>query len=86
MVTDVTQLIGQRVTLLAGSHYHKRLNNLNRELGGGILLDVIENDTTAVEDLIRGVSDGSIEYTVADDDLRTPQSDLLPKPGCPPTT
>ncbi|MDI9604596.1 MAG: transglycosylase SLT domain-containing protein [Bacteroidota bacterium] len=69
MVTDVTQLIGQRVTLLAGSHYHERLTNLNRELGGGILLDVIENDTTAVEDLIRGVSDGSIEYTVADDDL-----------------
>lgn len=69
MLTDVTGLIGRKVTVLAGSRQHERLVNLDKELGGGIRIEAIKNDTTAVEDLIRMVSMGEIDYTVAYDDL-----------------
>ena len=69
MLTDVTGLIGKKVAALAGSRYHHRLTNLNKELGGGIIINAIEGDTTAAEDLIRQVSEGAIDYTVADNDL-----------------
>ncbi len=69
MITDVTGLIGKQVTVLAGSRHLDRMVNLNEELGGGINVKVVENDTTAVEDLIRMVSRGEIDLTVADDDL-----------------
>lgn len=69
MLTDVTGLIGKTVTVLHGSRYHERIKNLNSELGGGIHIRTIKSDTTAVEDLIREVSMGEIDYTIADDDL-----------------
>ena len=69
MLTDVTGLIGKKVVVLAGSRYHDRLMNLDNELGGGIVIHAIDNDTTVVEDLIRMVSMGEIDFTVADDDL-----------------
>ena len=49
MITDVTGLIGKQVTVLAGSRYLDRLVNLNEELGGGINVKVVENDTIAME-------------------------------------
>ena len=69
MITDVTDLIGKKITVVEDSKYHNRLSNLNNELGGGIIIDKINGDTTLVEDLIRMVSRGEIEYTIADDEL-----------------
>ena len=69
MLIDVTGLIGKKVTVLSNSRYHDRMMNLNSELGGEIYIDAIESDTIVVEDLIRMVSRGEIDYTVADDDL-----------------
>lgn len=69
LLTDVTDLIGKRVTVSNNSKYFDRINNLNDELGGGILIDALEVDTIATEDLIRMVARGEIAYTVADDDL-----------------
>ena len=69
MLTDVTGLIGKKVSVLAGSRQYDRLVNLNQELGGGIHIEAIQGDSTAVEDLIRMVSMGEIDYTVAYDDL-----------------
>lgn len=69
MITDVTGLIGKKVTVIKGSSYHDRILNLNEELGGGIIIEEINGDTTLVEDLIRMVSRGEIEYTIADDVL-----------------
>ena len=71
MITDVTDLIGKKITVVKGSRFHDRINNLNNELGGGIIIEDIGGDTTLVEDLIRMVSKGEIEYTIADDDLAT---------------
>ncbi|MDY9920146.1 MAG: transglycosylase SLT domain-containing protein [Proteiniphilum sp.] len=69
LLTDVTGLIGKRVTVIDKSKYLDRINNLNDELGGGVLIDRVDSDTIVVEDLIRMVSRGEIAYTVADDDL-----------------
>jgi membrane-bound lytic murein transglycosylase F len=69
MITDVTELIGKKVTVIKGSRIHDRILNLNEELGGGIIINEVKGDTTLLEDLIRMVSRGEIEYTIADDGL-----------------
>ncbi|WP_298645828.1 transglycosylase SLT domain-containing protein [uncultured Proteiniphilum sp.] len=69
LLSDVAGLIGKRVAVINEWKYRDRMNNLNDELGGGIQIDMVDSDTTLVEDLIRMVSRGEIAYTVADDDL-----------------
>ncbi|MDL2282822.1 lytic transglycosylase F, partial [Parabacteroides sp. OttesenSCG-928-G06] len=64
---DVTQLIGKEIYLQAGTPYAQRLENLNKELGGGIRLHFIEKDTLTTEELIGKVSRGEIPYTVSDE-------------------
>lgn len=67
MVTDVTQLIGKEVYIKHNTKYHKRLLNLDAELGNGILIKDVEKDTVTVEDLIEMVAQKEIDYTVADE-------------------
>lgn len=69
LLTDVTKLIGKEVVVIDGSKYHDRMENLNEELGGGVIIRSADRDTIVVEDLIRMVSAGEIAYTVADDYL-----------------
>lgn len=68
LVKDVTELIGKEVYVKSGKYYN-RLVNLNNELGGGILLHKIENDSITTEDLITQVAKGKIPFTVADNDV-----------------
>lgn len=65
---DVTELIGKDVYVKPGKYYD-RLVNLNNELGGGIHVHEITNDSISAEDLITQVAQGKIPYTVADNDL-----------------
>lgn len=65
---DVTELIGKDVYVKPGKYYD-RLVNLNNELGGGIRVHEITNDSISAEDLITQVAQGKIPYTVADNDL-----------------
>lgn len=67
MVTDVTQLIGKEVYIKHNTKYHKRLLNLDAELGNGIIIKDVEKDTVTVEDLIEMVAQKRIDYTVADE-------------------
>ena len=68
IINDVTQLIGKDVYVNIGTRYHRRLENLNSELGGGIhIMD--PNETVTTEDLIEKVSTGIIPYTVCEDDI-----------------
>lgn len=69
LITDVTQLVGKEVYVEEGSKYHARLNNLNTELGGGIIIKPIDRDTLITEDLIAMVSKGEIPLTVVDSDI-----------------
>ena len=65
---DVTELIGKDVYVKPGKYY-ERLVNLDKELGGGIHIHEVTNDSISVEDLITQVSQGKIPYTVADNDV-----------------
>lgn len=66
LVKDVTELIGKEIHV-KGNKYYQRLANLNSELGGGIHIKNIEQDTITAEDLIEMVSLGKIRYTVSDE-------------------
>ena len=65
---DVTELVGKDIYVKPGKYYD-RLVNLNSELGGGIRIHEVTNDSTTIEDLITQVAQGKIPYTVADNDL-----------------
>ncbi|MDR1746902.1 MAG: transporter substrate-binding domain-containing protein [Tannerella sp.] len=69
ILNDVTQLIGKQVYVKPNSRYHERLENLNRELGGGIQIMDIQRDTVTAEDLIEMVARGALPYTVCEDDV-----------------
>lgn len=68
LLKDVTELIGKDVYVKPGKHY-ERLVNLDKELGEGIRIHRVTNDSITAEDLIMQVSQGIIPYTVADNDI-----------------
>lgn len=67
-IGNVTELIGKEVYVSQRKH-KDRMDNLNKELGGGIEIKEWTNDSITIEDLIEKVSKGEIEYLVCDDDL-----------------
>ena len=67
-LTNVTELIGKEVYAKPGK-YINRLINLDKELGGGILIHQVDNDSISTEDLIAKVANGEIDYAVCDNDL-----------------
>ncbi|MBR6490258.1 MAG: transglycosylase SLT domain-containing protein [Muribaculaceae bacterium] len=68
-LTNVTQLVGKDVYVIHGSSYEARLKNLDNELGGGIRIHAIDNDSLISEDLIGMVASGRLPYTVVDSDI-----------------
>ena len=68
ILTNVTELIDKEVYAKPGKHLD-RMENLNKELGGGIIIHEVTNDSITYEDLIMQVSNGTIDYAVADNDL-----------------
>lgn len=67
-LTNVTELIGKDIYAKPGKHLD-RLINLDKELGGGIRIHEVTNDSITNEDLIMQVSNGIIDYTISDNDL-----------------
>lgn len=67
LVRDVIGLIGKEVYVEQNTKYHQRLLNLNAELGGGIRIHGVSEDTITSEDLIEMVSLGKIRYTICDE-------------------
>lgn len=65
---DVTQLIGKEVYVKPGRSMD-RLHNLNKELGGGIIIHEVRTDSITEEDLISQVALGKIAYTVCDNEV-----------------
>ena len=68
IVKDVTQLLGKDIHVMPGK-YRQRLEHLNEELGGGIVIHVANQDSVTNEDLITMVAEGKIDYTVANNQL-----------------
>jgi len=69
MVRSVTGLIGKTVVVHANSRFLSRLESLNQELGGGIKIKAIPQDSFTVEDLIGQVATGQIDYTIANNNI-----------------
>lgn len=67
IIKDVTGLIGKEVYVEANTKYDQRLVNLDSELGGGIKIRRVNEDTITSEDLIEMVSLGKIKYTICDE-------------------
>jgi membrane-bound lytic murein transglycosylase F len=68
LIRSPIDLAGKQVHVRKGSAYVTRLHNLSREIGGDIEVTEAPGEITT-EDLIRQVSDGSIELTVADENI-----------------
>lgn len=67
-IDDVVDLINKELVVVENSKYHKRLKNLDDEIGGGIQIITVSNEEDE-ESLIEQVSKGEIEYTIADDNI-----------------
>lgn len=67
IIKDVTELIDKEVYVEGNTKYHQRLQNLDSELGGGIKIHAVSEDTITSEDLIEMVAVGKIKYTIADE-------------------
>lgn len=77
MIRNQVDLIGKEVMVRGTSAHASRLRNLSDELGGDI--NIIEDFATAsTEDFIEMVSDGTINYTVADEHIALVNSTYYP--------
>ncbi len=65
LVKDVVELIGKKVSIRKETSYYDRLENLMHEIGDTIYIDII-NGEFSTEEIIKKVSDGEIDYTIAD--------------------
>lgn len=63
-VTTITELRGKTIHVPENSPQLQRLRSLNREIGGGITIEIV-SDTISSDDLISQVINKKIEYTVA---------------------
>jgi membrane-bound lytic murein transglycosylase F len=68
MISNVVELVGKEVWVLPGTKYEERLQNLNKEIGGGIIIKRAA-DSLTVDNLIEMVANGTIDYAVAENDV-----------------
>lgn len=69
LIRDVADLIGREVYVASNTKYQDRIQNLNEELGGGILVQEVSKDSLVAEDLIAMVSSKEIDFTVCDENV-----------------
>lgn len=62
-VSQVTELSGKTVHVVKNSVYHERIETLNKETGGKIVINAL-NDTMNTDDLMQMLADKKIEYTI----------------------
>jgi len=63
-VSNIRELKNKTVHVIENSIYHKRLRHLNRELGGGIKIELLD-DTVTVDQAIEMVIQRKIDFTLA---------------------
>jgi len=68
LIRSPIELIGKEIWVRNGSVYIQRLKNLSEEIGGQIFIKIAPPEETT-EDLIKKVSDGEIDFTVADENI-----------------
>ena len=65
LIKDVTELIGDTVSVRQNSSYYHRLKELSNEVGGEIHIDILPGEISD-EEIIRKVAIGEIRYSVID--------------------
>ena len=68
LVRNPIDLMDKEVVVRENSSYEMRLNNLSNEIGGEIRLEYATNGLST-DELIQDVSNGKIDYTVADNNI-----------------
>ncbi len=68
LIKSSIELIGKEIWVRNGSAYIQRLKHLSEEIGGKIFIKIAPPEETT-EDLIKKVSDGEIDLTVADENI-----------------
>lgn len=68
IINDASNLAGKKIHVWKNSSFNQRLNHLQEEIGDTIYIEQ-QNGNIAVEELIEMVSEGLIDYTVADANL-----------------
>lgn len=68
-VADVTDLKGKEVYVEPETKYSQRIENLNEELGGGIVIKYLSYDSLQLQNPIELVANGQIPFTVSEADI-----------------
>lgn len=68
LITDVTELLGETVSIRKETSYYSRVINLIEELGDTIYVDVVPG-TYTTEDIIDMVANGDVKYTISDKNI-----------------
>ena len=68
LTRNLINLAGKTIHVRKGTSYYERLVNLSNEIGSSINIAIVPGDS-ATEQLIEGVSNGKIDYTVADENI-----------------
>lgn len=68
LIRNQVDLVGKEIHVRKSSSYVDRLQNLSHEIGGDIVI-IEEEDSAETEELIKRVSTGEFEYTVADESV-----------------
>ncbi|MBL0766873.1 transporter substrate-binding domain-containing protein [Marivirga atlantica] len=77
LIRDPIELAGKTVHVRKASAYITRLKNLSEEIGSEI--NIVEDTVNAeIDELIRQVAEGEIDYTVADEDVALLSATFFP--------
>lgn len=77
LIRNQIELIGKEVHVRKSSSYVPRLKNLSDEIGGDIII-IEDYASVRSEELIKQVSEGEIDYTVADENVAMVNSTYYP--------
>lgn len=69
MVNSILDLIGKNVYVRENTKYHKRLKDLNEEIGGKINIKFILDQSITSEDMIEQVALGKYDFTIVESSL-----------------
>jgi len=77
LVQDPIELIGDTVSIRKNSSYYERLVSLSNEIGDTIYINYLDS-TITTDEIIDMVAEGSIKYTIADENLAKINSAFRP--------
>ncbi|NNL16134.1 MAG: transporter substrate-binding domain-containing protein [Flavobacteriaceae bacterium] len=77
LAQDPLDLIGDTVSVRKNSNYYDRLINLNKEIGGDIIINTLDG-TISTDAIIKMVADGKIKYTFANKNLASINASYFP--------